>query len=36
VRVRVNSLYRFNPCLLDIADGRTTLTAGDIVRVINL
>jgi hypothetical protein len=36
MRVRVNSLYRYNPCLLDRVDGRTDLTTGDIVRVVNL
>lgn len=36
MRVRVNSLYRYNPVLLDRIDGRTSLKTGDIVRVINL
>lgn len=39
MRVRVNSLYRYNPCLLDqIAPcGRLgTLVKGQVVRVINL
>lgn len=36
MRVRVNSLYRYNPCLIDRIDGRTGLSEGDIVRVINV
>ncbi len=36
MRVRVNSLYRYNPVLLDRIDGRTSLQMGDIVRVINV
>ena len=36
MRVRVNSLYRYNPVLLDRIDGRTPLQVGDIVRVINV
>jgi hypothetical protein len=38
MRVRVNNLYRYNPCLLDRLCGRAgnTLTGGEIVRVIDL
>jgi hypothetical protein len=36
MKVRVNSIYRVNRCLLDIADSRTDVSDGDIVRVINL
>jgi hypothetical protein len=35
-RVRVNSLYVYHGNLLDRVDGRTSLTDGDTVRVINL
>jgi hypothetical protein len=36
MHVRVNSIYRVQRCLLDIADSRTDLRDGDIVRVVNL
>ncbi len=36
MKVRVNSLYRFNPCMWDMIDAKTSLSEGDIVRVINL
>jgi hypothetical protein len=36
MRVRVNSLYVYNPVLLDRIDGRTGLKPGDKVRVINV
>ncbi len=36
MRVRVNSLYTYNPVLLDVVDGRTNLKKGDMVRVVNL
>lgn len=36
MRVRVNSCYVYDPCLLDVIDGRTNLQKGDIVRVVNL
>jgi len=35
-RVRANSIYTYNPCMLDVIDGRTSLNAGDRVRVVNL
>lgn len=35
-RVRVNSVYIYEPVMLDRIDGRTGLKAGDKVRVINL
>jgi hypothetical protein len=34
-KVRVNSIYTYNPVLLDIVDARTPLTEGSLVRVIN-
>jgi hypothetical protein len=36
MRVRVGSLYKYQPCLLDVVDARTSLQHGDIVRVVNL
>lgn len=36
MRVRANTTYRYNPTLLDVVDGRTTLKTGDLVRVVNL
>ena len=36
MKVRVNSLYQYQPCLLDKIDGRTGLQPGDRVKVINL
>lgn len=38
MRVRVNSHYRYNPCLLDQLCGTAgnTLKGGEVVRVINL
>lgn len=36
MKVRVNSLYMYVPCLLDRIDGRTSLKHGDVVRVINV
>jgi hypothetical protein len=35
-KVRVNSIYTYDPVLFDIFDGRTGLQKGDTVRVINL
>ena len=35
-RVRVNSVYTYDPNILDICDGRTGLRKGDVVRVINV
>lgn len=35
-RVRVNSVYIYEPVMLDRTDARTNLKAGDKVRVINL
>lgn len=35
MKVRVNSLYRYNPCLLDLIDGRTNAIKGHCYRVIN-
>lgn len=37
-RVRVNTKYRFNPCMWDIIVPTSALTAqvGDIVKVVNL
>lgn len=35
-RVRVGSLYEYNPVLLDVVDGRTGLQKGAVVRVVNL
>jgi len=35
-RVRVNSIYRYNPVFLDRFDARTTLKTGELVRVVNL
>jgi hypothetical protein len=34
--VRANATYAYNPCLLDLIDGRTNLKKGDVVRVKNL
>lgn len=36
MKVTVNAIYDYFPCLLDVCDGRTTLKAGDRVRVVNL
>ena len=36
MKVRAKSFYRFDPCLIDICDGRTDLKKGDIVQVVNL
>jgi hypothetical protein len=36
MRVRVNSWYIYQPCLLDKVDGRTELQAGDLVQVRNV
>ena len=36
MKVRVNSLYVYHPCMLDVVDGRTGLKSGAVVRVINL
>lgn len=36
MRVRVNSLYRFDPCIIDIAHPPYNVSRGDIVRVKNL
>ena len=35
-RVRVNSIYTYDPVMFDILDGRTGLKKGDTVRVINV
>ena len=35
-KVRVNSLYTYNPVLLDMIDGRTGLQKGALVRVIKV
>jgi hypothetical protein len=35
-KVRVNSVYTYDPALLDLVDGRTALKTGDKVRVINV
>jgi len=37
-RVKANTKYKFNPCVLDILQPTSTLTAnaGDVVKVINL
>jgi hypothetical protein len=36
MRVRVNSLYVFEPVLWDVLDAKTDLSKGDVVRVVNL
>lgn len=36
MKVRANAIYVFRPCVLDLIDGRTDLTAGNRVRVKNL
>ena len=36
MKVRVNSLYIYDPVPLDQFDGRTNLQKGDIVRVVHL
>lgn len=36
MKVRVNSLYRFDPCIVDIAHPPYNVSKGDIVRVKNL
>ena len=36
MKVKVNSLYVYHPCMLDVVDGRTGLESGAVVRVINL
>lgn len=36
MKVSANAVYVFRPCLLDLIDGRTKLTAGNRVRVKNL
>ena len=36
MKVKANSVYAYNPCLLDLADARTTLRKGDRARVVNL
>lgn len=35
-RVQVNSIYTYEPVLLDLYDSRTNLKSGDKVRVINV
>ena len=35
-KVRVNSIYTYDPVILDRIDGRTNLRVGDKVRVINV
>jgi hypothetical protein len=36
MRVRANTTYRYDPTLLDVVGGRTSLKTGDLVRVVNL
>jgi hypothetical protein len=36
MKVRVGKLYRYDPALIDIIDGRTSLRKGDVIRVKNL
>jgi hypothetical protein len=36
MRVRVNSIYVYNPVPLDLIDGKVSCNKGDKVRVINL
>ena len=36
MKVRANVVYVFRPCVLDVIDGRTGLTTGTRVRVMNL
>ncbi len=36
MRVKVNSVYEYNPVLLDRFDARTNLKTGDLVRAVNL
>lgn len=36
MRVRAGSVYVFNPVLGDLADPRTDLSKGELVRVVNL
>ena len=35
MKVRVNSIYRYNPNFLDVIDGRTDAIKGNCYRVIN-
>lgn len=36
MKVRKNTVYTYEPSLLDLADSKSNLTAGDRVRVIQL
>ena len=36
MKVRVNAVYQYDPCMMDMLDGRTGLKKGDTVKVINL
>ena len=36
MKVRANAVYIYDPCILDVIDGRTNLKKGDVVRVKNL
>ena len=36
MKVRAKTVYVFRPCVLDVIDGRTSLTTGTRVRVMNL
>ena len=36
MKVRANATYIYDPCMLDVSDGRTNLKKGDVVRVKNL
>lgn len=36
MKVRANAVYVYRPCMIDVIDGRTSLTSGTKVRVKNL
>jgi hypothetical protein len=36
MKVKANGVYEYRPAFLDMIDARTTLQAGDKVRVVNL
>ena len=36
MKVRANAIYIYDPCILDVIDGRTNLKKGDVVRVKHL
>lgn len=36
MKVRVNGTYVYDPVMLDVVDGRTSLRKGDMVKVVNL